>query len=95
MSSMLALTEKKSADYGVECWQALGLKSVFTDINRKYWRLKNLIWHGNPAKVSDENIEDTLLDLANHCLQGLLLLKDDPVTENLKKAKKRTGEEHE
>lgn len=76
-NEMIAIIEKKSNDYGVRCWQELGAKGLFADINRKYWRLRNIIWDGNEPMVSDENIRDTVLDLANHCIQLAIMLKEN------------------
>ena len=36
-------------------------------ISDKFNRLENLLM-GNDAKVKDERVEDTLLDLANYCI---------------------------
>jgi len=74
-SEMKEITRSKSNDYGVECWQILGIKGVFADLNRKYWRIKNIIWDGNDETVKDEKIYDTVLDLANHCLQMAIYLR--------------------
>jgi len=74
-AEMRDILSKKSNDYGVECWQVLGAKGCFVDLNRKYWRLKTLVWDGNPSMVTEEKIFETVLDLANHCFQMAFHIK--------------------
>lgn len=73
---MRGILDNKSNDYGVECWQILGARGCFADINRKYWRLKTLVWEGNPSKVPEEKVLETVLDLANHCIQMAYHIKN-------------------
>jgi len=44
----------------------LGLKSRFTDINRKFARLYHIIWENNEPKVTAETAIDTAMDLGNY-----------------------------
>ena len=53
--------------YGVGCWNSLGPKGLFADINRKYHRMKNFVWDES-QKPSSENFEDTCLDMAVYSL---------------------------
>jgi hypothetical protein len=65
---------------GIPAW-----KGVLVRISDKFSRLCAFA-RQETLKVSDENIEDTLIDLANYCLICVLLykeLKDDPVKQKL------------
>lgn len=48
----------------------LGIISAVTQITHKYNRLKNLALEMSrgQVRVSDESIQDTLLDMANYCI---------------------------
>lgn len=74
--SMLETYKRKNADYGDsfgESVEELGLISAITRISDKCNRLKSLV--KNPAKVSNESMEDTLLDLANYAVMTLIELE--------------------
>lgn len=63
----------KNADYGdsfSESCKEFGLTAAAVRIGDKYRRFCNLIQ--NPAKVSDESIRDTLLDLANYAIMTVV-----------------------
>ncbi|HDK42436.1 MAG TPA: DUF1599 domain-containing protein [Candidatus Pacearchaeota archaeon] len=69
------ITEKKSHDYaGTEdCISNLrdfGWQGILVRLGDKYHRLKNFV-KSDTIKVSDENIEDTMIDLINY---GFILL---------------------
>lgn len=62
--------EKKNHDYGNSFDISLdkyGLIAALTRISDKFNRLETLILK-NDAKVKDEKLEDTLLDLASYCV---------------------------
>ncbi len=61
---------KESEKIGIPAW-----KGAFVRLQDKYTRACNLI-AGKEAKVLDEKLEDTLLDLANYAVIVLCLLKD-------------------
>ena len=65
--AMLVL--EKNADYG-DAWQKHGLAGVLVRISDKALRLQNL--EGQEALIVDENIDDTLMDIAGYALLGLL-----------------------
>ena len=65
--AMLVL--EKNADYG-DAWQKHGLAGVLVRISDKALRLQNL--EGKEALVVDENVDDTLMDIAGYALLGLL-----------------------
>ena len=59
----------KNHDYGnsaSELYNKFGLISYIVRINDKVNRINTLI--NKEAKVKDESIKDTLLDMANYCL---------------------------
>lgn len=70
--------------YGAGCWNSLGARGLFADLNRKYFRVKHLVWEGNDLKTS-ETIEDTLMDMAVYSLLMIMSLRD----ENTKVSSKR------
>ena len=58
-----------------------GLKYVFGRIAEKHDRLENLIYGDHPNQVTDESIEDTLLDMANYAILAAVSIqehKSDP-----------------
>ena len=59
----------KNHDYGnsaSELYKKFGLISYVVRMNDKINRINKLLY--NKAKVDDEKITDTILDLANYCL---------------------------
>ena len=86
-SSLSAVLQRKNADYGnnvdknIDEW---GLSSLAIRLDDKLSRFKNLIKEGNTRQVSDEAIEDTLLDLAGYAILGyrkIQEMKDVGLTE--------------
>ena len=64
-----------------------GLKYVFGRIAEKYDRLENLIYGAHPNQVTDESIEDTLLDMANYAILAVVSIqehKTNPQSPNLR-----------
>lgn len=71
--SMHALYERKNADYGDSFSQ---LRKRYPDfvcmrLFDKLNRLDTIIQPGYECKVSDEKIEDTLMDIANYAIMEL------------------------
>ncbi len=67
---MNELYEKKNSDYGNSFDITLnkyGLIAALTRISDKFNRLEKLILNKN-IKVTEEKLEDTLLDLASYCI---------------------------
>jgi galactitol-specific phosphotransferase system IIB component len=57
-------------------FQELGIISAVTRIQDKYQRIKALA-AGVKNNVSDENITDTLKDMANYCIMTLIELEQE------------------
>jgi len=75
-NSLNDLYKRKNTDYGDSFgkqFEEYGIVSSAIRIEDKFNRFKNLI--KNEAKVKDETIEDTLLDLANYAIMTLVELK--------------------
>lgn len=69
---------KKRSDYGqttTETYHKFGPVSMLTRMHDKLGRLDNLLGKNKKNKVSDESIEDTLLDLANYALITILEMR--------------------
>ena len=67
---------RKNADYGDsfgETFRKLGSISAVTRITDKVNRLQSLCLH--EAKVHDESVRDTLLDLANYAIMSVIELE--------------------
>lgn len=68
-----ALYERKNHDYGdsfAKSFEEYGMAMPCIRLEDKLNRLKALT--KNTAKVSDESIEDTLMDLANYAIMTLV-----------------------
>lgn len=53
-----------------------GLKYVFGRIAEKHDRLENLIYGNHTNQVTDEPIEDTLLDMANYAILAAVSVQE-------------------
>lgn len=53
-----------------------GLKYVFGRIAEKHDRLENLIYGDHISQVTDEPIEDTLLDMANYAILAAVSVQE-------------------
>jgi hypothetical protein len=65
---------RKNHDYGdsfAKAREELGKDSILLRVFDKYQRLKTLL-KGAKQEVSDESIDDTLMDLANYCIMELV-----------------------
>ena len=68
--------QRKNADYGDsfgETIRKLGIISAITRITDKVNRLQSLCVRA--ARVSDESVRDTLLDLANYAIMSVIELE--------------------
>lgn len=73
---MLETYKKKNADYGSSFDKSMdefGIIAAVVRMSDKMERLKSLV--KKDAKVKDESVEDTLLDLANYCIMTVMHLK--------------------
>lgn len=65
----------KNSDYGDsvgDTYNKFGDVSFLTRISDKYNRICSLSQSNEAAKVEDEKIDDTILDLANYCILWLV-----------------------
>lgn len=67
---------KKQHDYGPLNIGFLGVQGVFVRMFDKVLRLKTLVWDNREPQV-DETVEDTLMDIADYAIIGLLLLRGE------------------
>lgn len=77
LTQMLSTYKAKNADYGSSFDKTLnefGLVASVVRLNDKMERIKSLI--KSDAKVLDEKIDDTLLDMANYAVLTLLWLRN-------------------
>ena len=75
---MRNLYQDKNADYGDsfgETYKKLGLVSAVTRISDKTNRLQSLCI--KDQLVKDENIKDTLIDLANYAVMTLIEMEEN------------------
>ena len=74
---MTDLFTKKNADYGDSVFETMdefGMTATAIRLNDKVKRLKTLT--KQEAKVKDESMRDTLLDIANYAVTGLMWLDE-------------------
>lgn len=77
LSDAIALFVKKSVEYG-ETANHLGVKGQFADINRKYWKLKRLLWDENvPEWAISEDAEEVLMDFFGHAILTIHYLREE------------------
>lgn len=83
LAKQLVETQKrKNADYGSSFSQTLnefGLVASATRMSDKFNRFKSLMRCGSTARVEDEKIEDTLMDLAAYALMTVEWIKKNQV----------------
>lgn len=84
-SNLVETLKRKNADYGnnvdknIDEW---GLSSLAIRLDDKLNRFKNLIKESNIRQVSDEAIEDTIMDLAGYAIIGYRKIKEINAKEN-------------
>ena len=77
---LLAIFEKKNADYGNSFEESLekhGIIAAIVRMEDKMGRLNSLIKPGSKQKVSDESLVDTLKDLSNYALMTAVWLEEE------------------
>ena len=83
LAKQLVETQKrKNADYGSSFDQTLnefGLVASATRMSDKFNRFKSLMRCGSTARVEDEKIEDTLMDLAAYAIMTVEWIKKKSV----------------
>jgi hypothetical protein len=72
----LELYVNKHSDYGDDTIEEMGVVGILVRIHDKIHRALQLSKEGYVAKVVDERLEDTLMDLANYANLGLVLLRE-------------------
>lgn len=63
----------------------LGVKAQFIDINRKFWKLKHILWDGQQPEF--ESAEEILFDFVGHSLMAIYFQRNpeewDTIQEHL------------
>lgn len=80
LNEIKQLHNRKNADYGDSFDKTLdefGLVASATRMSDKFNRFKSLI--KNPARVEDEKIEDTLIDLASYAIMTIKWMKQNGI----------------
>ena len=80
LNEIRQLYNRKNADYGDSFDKTLdefGLVASATRMSDKFNRFKSLI--KNPAQVSDEKIEDTLIDLASYAIMTIKWMRQNGI----------------
>jgi len=73
------LYKKKNKDYGNSFEQSLnqyGLLPTVLRLTEKTKRLETLYLNNGSSSIKDENVDDTLKDIANYCIITLTWLKN-------------------
>jgi hypothetical protein len=66
----------RQTEYG-EAANHLGAKGQFADINRKFWKLKRLMWDESvPKDAIGESAEEVLMDFIGHALLSIHYLRE-------------------
>lgn len=81
-NQLIDTQKRKNADYGSSFDQTLnefGLVASATRMSDKFNRFKSLMRCGSSARVEDEKIEDTLMDLAAYAIMTVEWLKKQQV----------------
>ena len=80
LKSEFVLYQRKAQDYGDSPIEETGIVGLLVRIVDKTHRALNITNSGWEVKVVDENLEDTLMDIANYsnmCLVELKLREND------------------
>lgn len=81
-NQLIDTQKRKNADYGNSFDQTLnefGLVASATRMSDKFNRFKSLMRCGSTARVEDEKIEDTLMDLAAYAIMTVEWIKKQQV----------------
>lgn len=68
--------ERKAQDYG-DGHEFLGVRGQFSDMNRKFQKLKRFMWDDPTAEPVGESLEEILFDMIGHCFLTIDLLRQD------------------
>lgn len=82
LNEIKQLYNRKNADYGNSFDKTLdefGLIASATRMSDKFNRFKSLIRCGSTARVEDEKIEDTLIDLASYAMMTIKWMRQNGV----------------
>lgn len=82
VKQLVETQKRKNADYGSSFDQTLnefGLVASATRMSDKFNRFKSLMRCGSTARVEDEKIEDTLMDLAAYAIMTVEWIKKQSV----------------
>lgn len=85
LNEIRQLYNRKNADYGDSFDKTLdefGLVASATRMSDKFNRFKSLIRCGSSARVEDEKIEDTLIDLASYAIMTIKWMRQNGVFGN-------------
>ena len=75
LADELALYERKRKDYGEHPIKETGIVGLMVRILDKTHRVLHLSENGRTITVTDENIKDSLMDIANYSHMALLELE--------------------
>ena len=81
-NQLIDTQKRKNADYGSSFDQTLnefGLVASATRMSDKFNRFKSLMRCGSTARVEDDKIEDTLMDLAAYAIMTVEWIKKQQV----------------
>lgn len=84
VTKMAKTYEEKNHDYGDSAhktFEQFGLTSFLVRLSDKLNRAITL--NKVEAKIKDEKIEDTLLDMANYCVMALIELRKEKEAKNI------------
>lgn len=85
LNEIKQLYNRKNTDYGNSFDKTLdefGLVASATRMSDKFNRFKSLMRSGSTARVEDEKIEDTLLDLASYAIMTIKWMRQNGVFGN-------------
>lgn len=68
--------ERKAQDYG-DGHEFLGVRGQFSDMNRKFQKLKRFMWDDPMAEPVGESLEEILFDMIGHCFLTIDLLRQE------------------
>lgn len=78
--------QRKNEAYGDSFGKSVkkyGVISALTRMSDKWNRLESLLIDGNKNEVSDESVDDTLLDLATYCVMTVLATRTSDEIESI------------
>lgn len=82
LNEIKQLYNRKNTDYGNSFDKTLdefGLVASATRMSDKFNRFKSLMRCGSTARVEDEKIEDTLLDLASYAIMTIKWMRQNGI----------------